>query len=248
MKLFSLLFATALLVLGAIDTRAAATWLNDLPAAQARAQAEGKLVLVNFTGSDWCGWCLKLRKDVFLKPEFESYARTNFILVEVDFPKRKPQPPQLQQANQKLAEQFQAQTYPTLVLLDPRGAILGKINYANGGVKAFRAEVEKVLHPAPELVPQQAAVRSNAPPRRGEKVSPGKTNAPAELVLSKITGSKRKRQAVINNQTLATGQSTTFNLTTGTVKVSCVEIRDRSVIVNINGRKERRELRLANGI
>src|SRR5882762_3146601 len=77
---------------------AAAAWLADLPKAQAQAKAQGKFVLIHFSGSDWCGWCLKLHKEVFLKPEFEAYAKSNLVLVEIDFPKRKPQAPVLQKA------------------------------------------------------------------------------------------------------------------------------------------------------
>src|SRR5262245_30005189 len=97
-KLFSVL---VLVVFSLKPATAAVSWLTDLPAAEAQAKAEGKFVLINFTGSDWCGWCMKLRKEVFLKSEFNDYAKTNLILVEVDFPKRKPQPAPLQQANQK---------------------------------------------------------------------------------------------------------------------------------------------------
>src|SRR5580765_2149435 len=69
----------------------AASWLTDLNAGQAQAQKEGKFVLVNFTGSDWCPWCIKLRQEVFTQPEFESFASKNLVLVEIDFPKRTPQ-------------------------------------------------------------------------------------------------------------------------------------------------------------
>src|SRR5258706_2436029 len=125
------------------EVSGAATWLNDFSKAQAQARAEGKVVLVNFTGSDWCGWCIKLRKDVLLKPEFEAYAKSNLVLLEIDFPKRKRLPPASQQQNQKLAEQFQVQSYPTLILLGGQGNKLGRINYSAGGPKPFISEVEK---------------------------------------------------------------------------------------------------------
>src|SRR6266581_5344317 len=77
----------------------AAEWLTDVPAAQEQAAAENKLVLLNFTGSDWCGWCMKLKAEVFSQPEFEDYANKNLVLVEIDFPKRKPQPAAQKKAN-----------------------------------------------------------------------------------------------------------------------------------------------------
>src|SRR5213083_3508571 len=66
-----------------------AQWLTDLPKAQAKAKEEKKLVMLDFTGSDWCGWCIKLNKEVFSKPEFAEYAKKNLVLVEVDFPRHK---------------------------------------------------------------------------------------------------------------------------------------------------------------
>src|SRR5262245_29058985 len=58
-------------------------WYTDLSQAQAQARIEGKRVLIHFTGSDWCGWCMKLHKDVFQKAEFASYAKSNLVLVSV---------------------------------------------------------------------------------------------------------------------------------------------------------------------
>ncbi len=64
----------------------AAEWMTDFDAAKARAAAEGKPLLVDFTGSDWCSWCIRLKKEVFDKPAFAEYARDKFVLVEVDVP------------------------------------------------------------------------------------------------------------------------------------------------------------------
>ena len=95
MKLSALILAILVSLAALQRGFGAAAWSTDLARAQARAKAEGKAVLLNFTGSDWCGWCIKLRRDVFLKPDFEAYARTNLVLVEVDFPKRKPLAPEI---------------------------------------------------------------------------------------------------------------------------------------------------------
>ncbi len=177
MKLFSFLFAAAL-VCGPLPTaRGAAapapsgasviTWATDLPKAQAQARAEGKAVLVNFTGSDWCGWCIRLKRDVFLKADFASYARSNVVLVEIDFPKRKRLTPEAQATNRRLAQQFQVQGYPTLVLLGADGTRLGNVNYANGGTRTFLAEMEKILRPPPDpIVVKKAPAKVPTPKRQ----------------------------------------------------------------------------------
>jgi len=225
----------------------AATWLNDFSMAQAQAKAEGKFVLVNFTGSDWCGWCIKLRKDVFLKPEFESYAKSNLVLVEIDFPKRKPLPPAVQQQNQKLAEQFQVQAYPTLIVLDARGAKLGRISYGAGGPKPFISEIEKLVRPQSETISTKAPAKKVEDTRQAGKLAAVASTNPVDLELRSITGTKQHRRAVINGKAFSPGETLLVKLPTGALKVRCVEIRERSVIVTVNGGPAKRELRLAAG-
>src|SRR5437870_8783223 len=82
-------------------------WLTDLPKAQAQAKKENKLVMLDFTGSDWCGWCIKLNKEVFSKSEFADYAKKNLVLVEVDFPHAKKQSQELKKANAALKEKYE---------------------------------------------------------------------------------------------------------------------------------------------
>jgi thioredoxin-related protein len=106
---------------------AEAKWFFDLPEAQAIAKREKKLVLMDFTGSDWCGWCIRLRKEVFLTPEFNAYARSNLVLVEIDQPRYKPLSPELLETNSRLVEKYGANGFPTLVLLSSTGEELWRL-------------------------------------------------------------------------------------------------------------------------
>jgi len=119
-------------------------WMTDLPKALAKAKPEKKLVMLDFTGSDWCGWCIKLNKEVFSKPEFAEYAKKNLVLVEVDFPQRKQQTEELKKANQTLQEKYGIRGYPTIIVLNSEGGKAGELGYMAGGPKAFIAELEKL--------------------------------------------------------------------------------------------------------
>src|SRR5580698_6567572 len=101
-------------------------WLTDVPAALAKAKAENKFVLLDFTGSDWCGWCMKLKSTVFEQPQFAAFARANLVMVEVDFPREKPQSDALKQANEALARQYDVSGYPTLIVLNRAGEQVDK--------------------------------------------------------------------------------------------------------------------------
>lgn len=118
-----------------------AEWLTDLEAAK----KTGKPILMNFTGSDWCGWCIKLKNEVFSQPEFESYAQKRLTLLEVDFPRSKFQTEERKVKNRALRDEYGIEGYPTIILLDAKGKKVGELGYMPGGPKAFIAEVEKVL-------------------------------------------------------------------------------------------------------
>jgi len=123
----------------------AADWPTDYAKALEKAKAENKRVLLDFTGSDWCGPCIQFYKEVFSRPEFLSYAEKNLILVEVDYPQRKKQSPELVKQNQLLARQYgiDEKGYPTVVLLDPAGKIIREFTgYGGEGVGEFIAWIE----------------------------------------------------------------------------------------------------------
>ena len=119
-------------------------WLTDLPQAQARAKAEKKMVLLDFTGSDWCIWCVRLNQEIFSKPEFAEYAKKNLVLVEVDFPRKKPLNEQQKKVNRALADKYKIEGYPTVILLDGDGRTVGQMGYMRGGPGPFIAELEKL--------------------------------------------------------------------------------------------------------
>src|SRR5436190_22894963 len=101
-------------------------WLTDLSKASAHAKESKKLVLLDFTGSDWCPPCKALHKNVLTSKEFTDFAKDNLVLVEVDFPRSKKQAADLKKANKELQEQFSITGYPTIVVLDPDGKELSK--------------------------------------------------------------------------------------------------------------------------
>jgi thioredoxin-related protein len=119
-------------------------WMTDLPKAQAQAKTDKKLVMLDFTGSDWCGWCIKLNKEVFSTPEFAEYAKKNLVLVEVDFPRAKKQSAEEKKANEGLQQKYKIEGYPTIIVLNSEGKQVGQLGYMPGGPKAFIAELDKL--------------------------------------------------------------------------------------------------------
>jgi len=128
----------------ALYSATAGEWLTDLPKAQAQAKKESKLVLLDFTGSDWCGWCIKLKGEVFDLKEFKDYADKNVVLVEVDFPRKKQLSAEQKKANNALQEKYGIEGYPTIIVLNGDGKKVGKLGYMKGGPKAFIAELDKL--------------------------------------------------------------------------------------------------------
>jgi thioredoxin-related protein len=120
-------------------------WLTDYKKAQQEAKANNKFLLLDFTGSDWCGWCKKFDKEVLLRPEFKDYARDNLVVVELDFPRAKPQAPELKKQNRELAQQYEIVGFPTIVVLSADGQKLWRYDgYFPDGPTAFIAELQKL--------------------------------------------------------------------------------------------------------
>jgi thioredoxin-related protein len=116
-------------------------WMTDFKQASALAKAENKKMLLNFTGSDWCGWCIKLDNEVFSKPEFIKYANEHYVLVKLDFPKRTAQSSTLKKQNEALAKKYKVRGYPSIVVLSSKGKKYTTGSYVKGGPKAFLASI-----------------------------------------------------------------------------------------------------------
>ncbi|MFN2508423.1 MAG: thioredoxin family protein [Chthoniobacterales bacterium] len=146
MKTFrSLLLYTGCILAFAIGSASAKPgWMTDYKQAQEEAKTNKKLLLVDFTGSDWCGWCIRLDREVFSRPEFKEYASKNLVLLEVDFPRGKALPPAQKAQNQELAQQHRIQGFPTIVVLDSDGKKIGELGYMPGGPAAFIAELDRL--------------------------------------------------------------------------------------------------------
>ncbi len=130
--------------LGLVSARAEANWLTDFPKAQAEAKSSHKLLLIDFTGSDWCIWCKRLHAEVFSKPEFQEYAKKNLVLLTADFPRAKPLSAEMQKQNEALAERYQVDSFPTIVVLNGAGQQVGQLGYLPGGPGPFVAELKKL--------------------------------------------------------------------------------------------------------
>lgn len=115
-------------------------WVTDFDAAKAQAAKEGKAVLVDFTGSDWCGFCIKLKKEVFDSPEFDAYAKDKFVCLEIDLPQGDKISEEQKKINEELSEQYNVDGFPSIFVMTPQG-------YVVGGFCGFRAmpEVQRAL-------------------------------------------------------------------------------------------------------
>ncbi len=127
-------------------------WHTQIEVAYQESQETGKPIMANFTGSDWCGWCKRLDKSVFIHKEFKDWAKKNVVLLELDYPRRKQVPSEIQQQNADLQRAFQVRGFPTVWLFelskDDAGQFnvnaLGKTGYTKT-VAEFTGGMEQML-------------------------------------------------------------------------------------------------------
>lgn len=134
----------------AISFVASGEWLNDFEHAKKLAAGQDKLILVNFAGSDWCAPCIKMKREVFEAPEFQSYAGEKLILVRADFPRQKKNQldPAQKQHNEKLAEQYNPSgKFPLTLLLTADGKVIREWDgYAGTSASVFVEQLRAVSH------------------------------------------------------------------------------------------------------
>lgn len=120
-------------------------WSHDFAASSKMAAAENKVMLVDFTGSDWCSWCIKLNKEVFSHDEFKDGVKDGYVLVELDFPhdKSKLTPDTITQ-NEELKEKYSVAGFPTILLLDGEGRPFAKTGYQEGGPVKYVAHLNEL--------------------------------------------------------------------------------------------------------
>jgi thioredoxin-related protein len=129
-------------------------WIEDYEVAKAKAKAQGKDLLIDFTGSDWCIWCIRLDNAVLSKEYFKTQAPKDFVLLKLDFPQKKTQSKELAAQNKRLSEEFSKnhgfQGFPTIYLADPTGTPYGQTGYQDmtpeqyvAHLKSIKAEHEK---------------------------------------------------------------------------------------------------------
>ncbi len=131
---------------GLMTTLSAADgWMTNFAAAKKLAKKENKPILVDFSGSDWCGWCIKLDKEVFSTKAFKEYAKKNLVLLMLDFPRGKKQAASLKKQNMQLARKYKVQGFPTVLLLNASGKVLATTGYQAGGPEKYIAHLKQLL-------------------------------------------------------------------------------------------------------
>lgn len=141
-------------VLGTVSLQAQELyWETNVNKAIEVSKKTKKPMLLFFTGSDWCGWCIRLQNEVLKKPEFAAWAKENVVLLELDYPRRTPQLPEIQKQNMELQQMFEVRGYPTIWLANPSKKDgktnlekLGSTGYVAGGPEKWLETANQILN------------------------------------------------------------------------------------------------------
>lgn len=143
-------------------------WTDDFAEASRIAKAENRFMVLNFTGSDWCGWCIKLDKEVFSKSEFKKFAKEKLVGVTVDFPSQKKVSSKTAKQNEQLKSTFGIRGYPTIIVLNPLGEKIAQTGYKEGGAEVYVEHLRGLIEPhAAKFGPVTAAPAQATPGTAG---------------------------------------------------------------------------------
>lgn len=137
-------------------------WLDNFEQAKKEAKEHKQPIFAFFTGSDWCGWCVKLKKEVLDTKEFQSFAADNMILFEADFPRQKKINDKVKKQNAELQKQYGVRGYPTVFLLDAEGKQVGRTGYKAGGGEAYVKHLQELFKEAKIEVSAKGGAAKNA--------------------------------------------------------------------------------------
>ena len=137
--------ATVLFCLTLVASSWAEGWMTSWDQAAAESKRTGKPILADFTGSDWCIWCKRLKGEVFDTQEFKDWASKNVVLLELDYPSQNKQSAAIQEQNEKLKQKYSIEGYPTVLFLDHKGSELAKYGYDQGGPKVWTKKASEML-------------------------------------------------------------------------------------------------------
>ena len=164
MTLLRSFLAGAALAAAGIAVHAQA-WTDNYEAALAQAKASHKLILLNFTGSDWNPWCVAADKEIFQTPAFRDYAEKNLILLKVDFLMHHPQSDEVKAFHNKLAAKYGVTGYPTLIAIDGNEKVIFTQIGFTGTVSDLVSQFPTSTVAAAQVIPMAAVISTTAPAR-----------------------------------------------------------------------------------
>ena len=147
MKLVIILLSLlALISCGRKTIEVPVVWSEDLIEVVALATERQLPILINFTGSDWCRWCIMLEEEVFSQPEFQAFARENLVLFKVDTPRSIEQSEELKEQNSLLRMWFEIQGFPTILLVDDELNEIARTGYRPGGAAEYVEHLQQLIN------------------------------------------------------------------------------------------------------
>ena len=153
----------------AVTVAAADLWETDFAKAQETARKTNRYLLLDFSGSDWCGWCIRLDREVFSQDAFKKYAAENLVCVLLDFPRSKQLDQQLREQNEKLRKKFHVTGFPTVIILSPTGDKVAETGYQPGGAEKYVEHLGGFIDPHRKKHNIPAPTPTAAPPNPEKK-------------------------------------------------------------------------------